>query len=102
MNNNYYRESTYSGNFIPQQPVTQTVNNNTIKDTENFLNMNLGKKARIYISFPDSIEWRDKIFEGTIESVGIDYVLIHDINSAPVLLQKIYINYIEFEDRINN
>lgn len=100
MNNNYYRESTYNGSFIPQQPTIQQ-QNNAIKDTENFLNMNIGKRAKIYISFPDSIEWRDKVFEGTIDSVGIDYVLIIDNNSTPTLLQKIYINYIEFEDKIN-
>ena len=65
------------------------------------LNINIGKKVKIYISFPDSIEWRDKVFEGVLESVGIDYVLINDATSTPTLLQKIYIYYIEFEDRIN-
>lgn len=101
MNNNYYRENSYGGNFIPQQPIIQQPNNNTIKDTENFLSLNIGKKLDIYMSFPDSIEWRDKIFKGTLENVGIDYVLIRDENTKPILLQKIYINFIEFEDIVN-
>ena len=52
--------------------------------------------AKIFMSFPDSIEWRDKIFEGKIISVGNDYVLIKDNKGIDSLLTNIYINYIEF------
>ena len=101
MNNNYYRENIYNGPFTPQTTLQQPTTN-TISDTETFLNMNIGKRVKIYMSFHDSTEWRDKIFEGTIENVGIDYVLINEISSNPILLQKIYINYIEFLDKTNN
>ena len=39
---------------------------------ENILRNNKGKKVRIYTSFPDSNEWKDKVFEGTIEQAGRD------------------------------
>ena len=53
------------------------------------------------MSFPDSIEWRDKVFAGTLQSVGLDYILIKDLNNTPILLQKIYINFIEFDEKVN-
>ena len=101
MNNNYYRENTYNGNYIPQQSLIQQIEKKTINDTESFLKANIGKSIKVYMSFPDSIEWRDKVFEGTLESVGIDYILINDINLSPLLIQKIYVNFIEFKDKAN-
>ena len=67
--------------------------------SETLINRNKGKKAKIHMSFPDSIEWRDKIFTGTIEGSGNNYILITNNNSS-ILLQKIYINFIEFEENL--
>lgn len=91
--NDYYRNNSYEQNY-------QTVNpmNNNMQYKENLLRANIGKNVSVYVSFPDSIEWRDKIFTGTIENVGNDHILIKDKNNIPVLLQSIYINFIIFED----
>mgnify|MGYP003310460924 CR=1 FL=1 len=38
---------------------------------ENILRNNIGKKVKAYVSFSDSNEWKDKIFEGIIEEIHI-------------------------------
>ena len=60
------------------------------------LQSKIGANARIYMSFPDSIEWRDKIFEGKISTIGNDYILITEKNNVEQILPNIYVNYIEF------
>lgn len=90
-----YNENSYSRNMQ-----SNFLNSNIPEHLEMLLNQNKGKKANIYMSFPDSIEWRDKIFSGTIEGSGTNYILIKDNNNNPVVLQKIYINYIEFKQNI--
>ena len=101
--NNYYREP-YNTGYIQEQPI---INKEVIgitnqpRDTETFMKSNIDKRVKIYMSFPDSIEWRDKVFEGFLQSVGLDYILIKDTNNTPVLLQKIYMNYAEFDDTVN-
>ena len=63
---------------------------------------NINKYCQIYLSFCDSIEWRDSIFEGYIEQIGKDYVLIYNKqNNKHYLLWMIYINYIIFEEMLN-
>lgn len=90
-----YRENTYSNNIQNKffnKPIPEL--------TEVLINQNKGKKVKIYMSFPDSIEWRDKIFSGVIAGAGSNYILIID-NNRPILLQKIYINFIEFEESLS-
>ena len=60
------------------------------------LKSKIGNTATIYASFPDSIEWRDKIFKGQIISNGDDYTLIKTNSNTEELVVNIYINYIEF------
>ena len=89
-----YRENSYSGNMQ-----NNIFNNFFPEHMEKLINQNRGKKVKIYMSFPDSIEWRDKIFSGIIEGTGTNYILITS-NNTPILLQKIYINFIEFEEAL--
>ena len=90
-----YRENSYPTN------IQNGFFNSAIPEhIETLLNQNKGKKVKIYISFPDSIEWRDRIFSGTIEGSGTNYLLIKDDNNNPVLLQKIYINFMEFGENL--
>ena len=86
-----YRNNQYSSNNFFNSQIPEHI--------ETLINQNKGKKAKIYMSFPDSIEWRDKIFSGIIEGSGLNYILLNS-NNIPILLQKIYINFIEFEDKI--
>ncbi|HHX16952.1 MAG TPA: spore coat protein GerQ [Mollicutes bacterium] len=69
---------------------------------ENILRLNKGKIARFYMSFPDSVEWRDRVFTGTIEAAGRDHIVISDPNTGIwYLLRIIYLNYVEFDEKIN-
>ncbi|MEG2283194.1 MAG: spore coat protein GerQ [Bacilli bacterium] len=67
----------------------------------NILEKNIGKTATFYMSYSDSLEWRDKIFVGIIESAGKDYALIHDpITGKRNLLWTVYLNYVTFDEGI--
>ena len=57
-----------------------------------------GKK----LSFPDSVEWKDKIFTGVVEQAGRDHLIISDPSTGKwYLILMIYLNYVEFEENIN-
>ena len=69
---------------------------------ENILRHNKGKKVKAYVSFPDSVEWKDRIFEGTVEQAGRDHLIIKDTqNGHWYLILMIYLDYVEFDERIN-
>ena len=70
---------------------------------ENILRLNKGKKVEIYMSFPDSIEWKDRIFKGIIEESGKDHIILSDPNTGNwYLLVLIYVDYIKFDESINS
>ena len=92
MNNNY-------GNISPYTPA-QTLNEQSY--IENILRLNKGKKVEIYMSFPDSIEWKDRVFHGIIEASGKDHIILSDpTNGNWYLLVLIYVDYIKFDESIN-
>ena len=103
MNNDFFRQTQYNPSYIPQESTTPPIsggnneNIDTYKYTETIINENIGKKATVYMSFADSIEWRDKVFVVKVESAGRDYVLLRTDNNKQLLLWSIYINFIEFE-----
>ena len=69
---------------------------------ENILRANIGKKVSAYVSFPDSINWKDKIYTGTIEQAGRDHLIISDPNTGKwYLILMIYLDYVEFDEKIN-
>lgn len=69
---------------------------------ENILRLNRGKLATFYFSYPDSVEWRDKTYTGIIEAAGRDHIIISDPKTGKwYLLLMIYLNYVEFEEKIN-
>lgn len=89
INNNYIDTSMYT-------------NNDEQSYIENILRLNRGKNVEIYMSFADSIEWKDRIFRGIIEQSGKDHVIISDPNTGNwYLLLLIYINFIKFDENIN-
>ena len=47
------------------------------------------------------MEWRDKIFTGTILEEGRDYLLLRDAQNRVILLWLVYINYAIFEEEPN-
>ena len=69
---------------------------------ENILRLNKGKKVKVYASYPDSNEWRDKIYTGLIEQSGRDHLILSDPSTGLwYLIRMLYVNYIEFDERIN-
>ncbi len=94
--------SNSSNNMI----ATMQANNNMLEleqsYVENILRLNKGKLATFYFSFPDSVEWRDKTFTGIIEAAGRDHIIISDPNTGKwYLLLMIYLNYVDFNEKIN-
>lgn len=77
MNNNLY-------NYNP-------INNYHYVDE--YLKNNLGKEIEVHVSFCDSIEWRDSVFNGKLDYVGKDYIVINNIDKKTVIW-SIYIDYI--------
>ena len=108
MNGNFFPNPTFPNvdfgsqenvnqNFVPieDEPLEQSY-------IENILRHNKGKKVKIYVSFPDSNEWRDKVYEGIIEQAGRDHIILSDPNTGKwYLILMIYLDYVEFEERIN-
>lgn len=69
---------------------------------ENILRMNKGKKVRLYATFPDAQEWRDRVFSGILEQAGKDHILINDReNDKWYLLPMVYLNFVEADERLN-
>ena len=69
---------------------------------ENILRQNKGKIARAYFSFPDSTEWRNKVFEGIIEESGKDHLVMSNPKTGKwSLILLIYLNYVEFDEALN-
>ena len=76
MYNNYNPINTYYHNYVDE-----------------YLKANTNKKVEIHVSFSDSIEWRDSVFKGILETVGKDYIVINTDNKK-YIIWCIYIDYI--------
>ena len=75
MNNGFY-DGTYPPNMI-----NPTINDDLPMEqsyVENILRLNKGKLGKFYMSFTDSVEYRDKVFTGIIEQSGRDHIIISD------------------------
>lgn len=109
MNNNFVNQTGFPGNpmytnsgNVPNQQ-TQMNYNVPLEQSyiENILRLNRGKKVEIYASYPDSDEWRNKIFSGIIEQSGRDHIILSDPSTGNwYLILIIYVNYIKFDERI--
>ncbi len=104
MNGTYYPSPTFPNNMNNYQPEQDVSTNLPMEQSyiENILRLNKGKKAKVFCSFPDSNEWRDRIYDGIIEQSGKDHLVM----SAPALgdwylIPMIYVNWVEFEEPIN-
>lgn len=74
------------------------------KDSENsFVNAVLrtaiNKNAKFYFSYPDSIKWRDMVYDGKLLLVGEDYIVVKEktTNHLHVLLM-LYLEFVVFEE----
>lgn len=118
MNQNYMNNGLGNPNYIPSQSTsppytnipgfnsstnnsTSTFPTNDPQFAENLFALNHGKKVTVYFSYPDSIEWRDRVFNGTILAAGRDYLLLKNDQGQTILLWLIYINYAVFDEEIS-
>ena len=102
MNGAYYPNANYQGDMnLNNAPIGNDVDNEQ-SYIENILRLNRGKKVRIHMTFPDSNEFRDKVFTGVIEQSGRDHIILSDSTTGNwYLLLLIYLDYIEFNEKIN-
>jgi spore germination protein Q len=115
MNSGYYAQPVYPGSTIPpgspmpsgtpnQQtvpPMDQVMQIGEQSFIENILRINKGKMVKVYMSFPDSVDWRDKVFTGVIEAAGRDHLVVSDPNTGfRYLLPLIYLDFAEFDEPI--
>lgn len=115
MNNNYFDKNIfpggtiYSGNtpipnrqtqpIIPSDQELMPLEQSYI---ENILRLNIGKKATVHMTFPDSAQFRDREFRGIIEQSGRDHIILSDPTSGTwYLLLMIYLDFITFDEKIN-
>lgn len=108
MNGNYYPNPTFptvtddhqfENDYYKAQNESMPMEQSYI---ENILRLNKGKKVTAYVSFPDSVEWRDRKFTGIIEEAGRDHLIISDpTNGHWNLILMIYLNYVDFDEKIN-
>lgn len=107
MNGNFFQNPTFPSNNSTQiTPIGNAENINTLTMEqsliENILRINRGKKIKAYVSYPESSAWQNKVYDGIIEQAGRDHLIIRDIkNNTWYLIRMIYLNYVEFEEKIN-
>lgn len=107
MNGSYYQNPTFPSTTNFQTPpgnmsVTE-VNNIPMEQSyiENILRLNKGRRAKAYVSYPDSSAWQNKVYDGIIEEAGKDHLIIRDSsNNLWYLIRIIYLDYVEFMEPI--
>ena len=99
MNNNNYYNPVYPNGYVDNGSTTFDDEQSYI---ENIIRLNKGKIGRFYMTFPDSLEWRDRVFSGIIEQSGKDHIIISDPTTGKwYLLLLIYLDYVDFDEKIN-
>lgn len=109
MNGSYFQNPTFptvSNDSIPSTPPGNVsyYDSMPIEQSyiENILRLNKGKKVKAYVSYPDSNEWRDKVYEGIVEEAGRDHLILMSPSTGKwYLIRMIYLDYVEFDERIN-
>lgn len=109
MNGNFYQNPTFPNNQsnVPNYQ-TPPSNASIMEDyneqsyIENILRLNKGRKVNAFVSFPDSTEWKNKVFTGLIEEAGKDHLIIKDVTTGKwFLIRILYLDYVEFMEPIN-
>ena len=97
-----------NNNTIPNQQSIPLSNSQYTTDydeqsyIENILRLNRGKKARLHVTVPGSIEWQDRVFDGVIEQAGKDHVILSNPQTGEwYLILIIYLDFVTFEEPIN-
>jgi len=106
--NNAFPGTSLNGNAVPNQqsvPSYQEQYGGVLEEQsyiENILRLNRGKKARLHVTVPGSIEWQDRVFDGIIEQAGKDHVILSNPTTGEwYLILIIYLDFVTFEEPIN-
>lgn len=92
--------SNNGGNNLP--PSNGFTANLSNRYAQNVLQKNIGITGYFFVSFPDSVDWRDKIFYGVLTEAGDDYIIIYnEDNKEYYLIWSIYLNYATFDKKPN-
>lgn len=101
MNGSYYKSSE----FFDERPTAYPGNTDMPMEQsyiENILRLNKGKIITVYMSYSDSETHKDKVYKGILEQAGRDHIVLSDPNTGKwYLLLMIYLDYVEFEEKIN-
>lgn len=90
-----------NSNLTPNIPILQTPREQDY--IENVLQATVRLKLRVYMTFPDSVEWRDRIFEGILEGSGRDHLVLSDPKTGNwLIIPLIYVDYYEFLESLEN
>lgn len=104
MNGTYYNTPTFPKDISQPNSPPGNISAMTISLEqsliENILRLNKGQEVCVYASYPDSNEWRDKKFIGTIKEAGKDHLILEN-DTENFLIRLLYINFIEFNKPIN-
>ena len=101
MNNYRYDTITPNSNMMMPNYMNENNENNSLF-AENVLSKNKGKYVKVYMSFTDSKEWCDRIFEGYLEAWGRDFILLFDKKeNRRYMVWNLYIDFIEFFEQVN-
>ena len=58
----------------------------------------IGRRAQLYFSYPDSDKWRDTVYDGIIELIGEDYIIISNPEGTKVqVLLMLYLEWVEYD-----
>ena len=86
----------------PLPPSGGQVDNFEESYIENILRLNRGKTGTFYYTYSDSLENRDKVYQGVIEAAGRDHIIISDLRDGKrYILLTVYLNWVEFNEEIN-
>ncbi len=70
---------------------------------ENVLKKTARLKASVYMTFPDSNEWRDRKFDGILEGSGRDHIVLSEPSTGNwYILPLIYMDFISFDENLAN
>ena len=103
-NQNFQPNQQIDPNIYPNQTPLQPGQIIDFEESyiENILRLNKGKVGTFYMTYNDSLEYRDKVYRGIIQAAGKDHIVISDTRDGKrYILLLVYLDYVEFDEPIN-
>ena len=101
MNGSFYQNPTFpsttgmESTLENQENTLKKSENNTIIKVEEYIKKNYDKKYKLYANFSNSNAWQNKIFEGSIEYIDSEFLVLKDLTNLKYILKIKNIDYIE-------